>query len=211
MLWVLICSVHLTVCYYHVINKFQSESILYSCLDVKELLAWNRCDIWILSDSNGIWIHSGLVRKRRPDALAKLAKLLSCCKNLSVRCTWLHVIIMSRTRLRLMLHSIVAWTIQTKWLWVRIPLLSLTLQMSYLFGARRSLTFDIQPTIACWFTLKQVRDMIITYSPIIRVHILRQKGEITTISFLTRLRRLLVPWRSLNWLNGWGREITFGV
>ena len=33
------CMVHLTVCYYHVIYVFQSESTLYSWLNVKELLA----------------------------------------------------------------------------------------------------------------------------------------------------------------------------
>ena len=38
----------------HVMYAFQSESTLYSCLNVKELLAWNRRDIWDLSDSNGI-------------------------------------------------------------------------------------------------------------------------------------------------------------
>ena len=35
----------LTVCYYHVTYAFQSESALYSCLNVKELLARNRHDI----------------------------------------------------------------------------------------------------------------------------------------------------------------------
>ena len=35
---------------YHV--RFQNKSTLYSCLNVKELLAWNRCDIWILTLSN---------------------------------------------------------------------------------------------------------------------------------------------------------------
>ena len=34
------------VCSYHT---------LYSCLNAKELLACKRCDIWILSDCNGIW------------------------------------------------------------------------------------------------------------------------------------------------------------
>ena len=32
---------HLTVCSYHVTYAFQSESTLYSCLNVKELLARN--------------------------------------------------------------------------------------------------------------------------------------------------------------------------
>ena len=41
-----------TACYYHVMYRFSSESTLYSWLNVKELLAQNRCDIWTLSDSN---------------------------------------------------------------------------------------------------------------------------------------------------------------
>ena len=35
----------LTVCSYHVTYAFQSESTLYSCLNVKELLARNRREI----------------------------------------------------------------------------------------------------------------------------------------------------------------------
>ena len=54
MLWVAIFMVHLTVCYYHVERAFQSESTLYSSLNLKELPAQNKCDIWSLSDSNGI-------------------------------------------------------------------------------------------------------------------------------------------------------------
>ena len=50
-----------TVCYHHVTYPFQSESTLYSCLNVKELVARNRRDIWILSDSNGIRTHNQLV------------------------------------------------------------------------------------------------------------------------------------------------------
>ena len=41
-LWVLICTVHLTLCSYHVTYAFQNESRLYRYLDVKELLARNR-------------------------------------------------------------------------------------------------------------------------------------------------------------------------
>ena len=36
----------LTVCSCHVTYAFQSESTLYSCLNVKELLARSRCEIW---------------------------------------------------------------------------------------------------------------------------------------------------------------------
>ena len=51
-LWVLIWTVHLTLFSYHVIYAFQSESTLYTCLNVKELLARRRGKIWSLSDSN---------------------------------------------------------------------------------------------------------------------------------------------------------------
>ena len=52
-------------------TRFESESTLYSCLNVKERLARNRRDIWSLGDSNGIRAYNHLVRKR---ALSHLAK-----------------------------------------------------------------------------------------------------------------------------------------
>ena len=55
--------------------------------------------------------------------------------------------------------------LQTKWLWVWVPLQSLKLQILRLFRARSSLTFR-QLTIECRFTLKHVRDMVRTYSHI---------------------------------------------
>ena len=51
---------------------------LYSCLNVRELLAQNRRDIWSLSDYNKTWTHNHLVRKWTLNHLAKLAKWLSC-------------------------------------------------------------------------------------------------------------------------------------
>ena len=54
-LWEIICMVNSTICSDHVTFKFQSESTLYSCLNVKELLAWNRCDIWSLSYFSAVW------------------------------------------------------------------------------------------------------------------------------------------------------------
>ena len=56
-LWVIICTVDFTVCSYHVTYAFQSESTLYSWLNVKELLAWSRRDIWNLSDCKGTQMH----------------------------------------------------------------------------------------------------------------------------------------------------------
>ena len=70
-------------CFLRVINSnsffhlaFHSESRLYTCLTVKELLAQKRHDIWSLSDSNGIRTHNHLVRKRTLNHLAKLAKFV---------------------------------------------------------------------------------------------------------------------------------------
>ena len=51
----------ITVCSYHVTHAFQSESALYSCLNVKELLARCRCEIWSLSDCNWTRTHNHLV------------------------------------------------------------------------------------------------------------------------------------------------------
>ena len=60
------------VCY-HITYVFQNESMLYSCLNVKELLAQNKCYIRSLGDSNGIRTHKHFVRKRT--LKAKLAIL----------------------------------------------------------------------------------------------------------------------------------------
>ena len=81
----------------HVTYAFQSESTLYICLNVKELLARSRREIWSLSDCNWIRTHNHLVHKRTLNHLAKPAGL---AKWLSV-CLW------------------------TKWLWVRVQLLSI--------------------------------------------------------------------------------------
>ena len=71
---------------------FESESTLYSCLNVEELLPRSRRDIWHLSDSNGIRTHNHLVRKRTLNHLAKLEKWLSCV--VSTICT-VHLIVCS--------------------------------------------------------------------------------------------------------------------
>ena len=58
-------------------DAFQSESTVYSCLNVKELLARSRRDIWRLSDCNGIRIQNHKVGKQKLNHLPKLAKWLS--------------------------------------------------------------------------------------------------------------------------------------
>ena len=61
----------LAVCSYYVTYTFQSGSILYSCLNVKELLVRNRWKIWSLSDCNWIRAYNHLVRKPTLNHLAK--------------------------------------------------------------------------------------------------------------------------------------------
>ena len=57
---------------------FQSESPLYICLNVNELLVRNRSNVWSLSDCNGNRTHNHLVRQWTLNHLAKLSKWLSC-------------------------------------------------------------------------------------------------------------------------------------
>ena len=74
------------------------------------------------------------------------------------------------------------------WVWVPIPLLSLKLQIWCLFRARSPWTF--MQTIERRFTLKHVRDMIITFSQMHRTNqywqessIICQSGEMVEYSF----------------------------
>ena len=64
---------YLTDCMFLSCQVWLSEWItLYSCLNFKELLARNRCEIWSLNDRNGTRNHNHLVRKRTLNYLAKL-------------------------------------------------------------------------------------------------------------------------------------------
>ena len=105
----------------------------------------NAKTVLLTSGSNVIRTHNHLVRKRTLNHLAKRASL---AKWLSVR-------------------------LRTKWLWVLITLLSLKPQIWCLIRARSSLTF--RQTIECRFTLKLVRDMIITYRHCITYTLLHPK------------------------------------
>ena len=64
--------VHLTACSFHVTCRFQREITFYNCLNIKELLARNRYNIWSLSDCNRTRTHDHLVRKRTVTHLEKL-------------------------------------------------------------------------------------------------------------------------------------------
>ena len=88
--WVLTCVVHLTVCSCHATYTFQSGSTLYSCLNVKEILAQSTSKIWGLSDCNWTWTQNHLVCKLTLNYLARLASdwvvfwVLTCTVHLTV-------------------------------------------------------------------------------------------------------------------------------
>ena len=68
----------MTVCSCYVTYAFQSESTVYSFLNVKKLLARNRRKVWMLSDCNWTRTQNHLVRKGTLNHLANTAKWLSC-------------------------------------------------------------------------------------------------------------------------------------
>ena len=74
------CTVDLTVCSCHVTYAFKSESTLYSCLNIKVLLAWSKRKIWSLSDWNWTGTQNPVVRKW---TLNHLAKLVPCWFHLA--------------------------------------------------------------------------------------------------------------------------------
>ena len=100
-----------TVCYYHVTYASQSESTLYSCLNVKESLAPNRHDTWSLSDSKSTQTHNHLVHKQTFKHVPKLVKWFSCVVSTCAYVAfdwmllWCHVQFQSESTL----CSIVAW------------------------------------------------------------------------------------------------------
>ena len=73
--------VHLAVRSCHVTLELQSESTLYSCLNVKGFFTQNRRKIWKLNDCNCTRNHNHLVCKSTLNYLAKLAKWLSWVVN----------------------------------------------------------------------------------------------------------------------------------
>ena len=61
-----------TACSCHFAYAFQSESTLYSCLNIKKLVAQSRCEIRSLSDCNWTRTQNHLASKRTLNNLAKL-------------------------------------------------------------------------------------------------------------------------------------------
>ena len=116
--WVIICTVSFAVYSCLVPCAFQSDTTVYSCLNVKDTLAWSRPKIWNLSDCNWTLAQNHLVRKQTFNYLAKLAKWLNFVLSTYLYAgIWLYVLVMSRTRFRMHPYSIVSW-ISRNWLLV---------------------------------------------------------------------------------------------
>ena len=165
MLWVLICSVHLTVCSYHIAYAFQSDSTLYVCLNVKELLARNRRKIWSLSDCNCNRTHNHLVCKWKLNHLAKLAKWLGCVVR-----TYLYGVfdcMLSSCHVR------VSEWIQTLWLSECQGTPCSRQAQNQMFKQ-----LDVQAATECGFTLKPARDMTRTYNQMYRTDKYSQHSSI---------------------------------
>ena len=97
---------------------------LYSCLNVKELLARSRHEIWILSDCNWTRTHYQLVHKR---TLNSLAKCLSV--RLWTKWLWARVQLQSLKTKRV---SCWLWLSLWKFFWTRLEVMKL-IQVSYLW------------------------------------------------------------------------------
>ena len=95
--WAIYCKFRImTVCSCHVTYAFQNESTLYSCLDVKEVLAWSRREIWRLSDCNWTQTQNHLVRKQTFNHLAKLSV------RLRTKWFWVRVQLQSHSNINFM-------------------------------------------------------------------------------------------------------------
>ena len=92
----------LAVCSYHVTYAFQSESTLYSCVNVTDILARSRREIWSLSDWNWTWTHNHIVHKRTLNHLAKPASLAK----------WLSVRLWTKRWVRVQLQSLMLTVLQ---------------------------------------------------------------------------------------------------
>ena len=101
--------------------------------------------------------------------------------------------------------SLTKWSsvrLWTKWLWIRIPLVLLKIHIWCLLRAMSSLTF--RQTIECGFTLKLVRDVIITYCQMHRTDKYSQHSS-TNLAKWLQFNHLttLVKWLSVRLRTKW--------
>ena len=99
-LWVLICTLHLTKYYYHGKFEFQSESTLHFLLEYEPTPRRKQAPYlkfkWQQRGPN-LPGHSTYLHTQSFCQTRQMNEL--CCEYLSVQCIWLHVITMSRTSL----------------------------------------------------------------------------------------------------------------
>ena len=189
-LGVLICTVHLTVCSYHVTHVFQSESTLYSCLNVKEFLALSRHKICSFLACDWTRTHNHWVHKRTLYHFAIMAKWLRCVVSTylyaAFDCMFLtcQVCVSEWIRSKYSQPSSMIWPIGPKG-WVFVYELSGSgfesscSHLNFIFQtALHKEFFDIQATIECGFTLKWVRHMIRTYNEMHRTDKYSQHSSI---------------------------------
>ena len=122
--------------------------------------------------------HHHLVRKRPLNHLVNLASLVKC---------------LVKSLLKLLVCV---------WLWVRMTLLSIKLQIRHILQARSS--FTQRQTIECGFTLKLVCDMIITYSQKKRNYQFLEKLSSTWFQFIVHSfadhQLTELPFKIVEWL-----------
>ena len=130
--------------------RFQIESILYSCLIVKELLPRSKREIWRWSDCNWTRTQNQLVFERTLNHLVKFNKWLRFVQNTYLYGAFDCMFLSRHVRVfRLNPHSIVAWLsrnslLKTRWFCVRVQLQWLHLQISPLPLGRNSLTRNLK-------------------------------------------------------------------
>ena len=111
----------MTVCSCHLTYAFQGETTLYSCLNVKELFAQSKCEIWSLSECNWTRNQNHLVCKQ---TLNHLAIWLSVC--LGTKWFWVRVQLQLQTKFHLVYKQTLNHLAKrTKWDWVQVQLQSL--------------------------------------------------------------------------------------
>ena len=83
------------------------------CLNIKELLARNSGHIWSFKWQQGDLNPQQISSQENTHPFSQTDQMIElCCDYLSVRCIWLHIIIMTRTSFRVDLHSIVCLNVK---------------------------------------------------------------------------------------------------
>ena len=113
MLWVLICRVHLSVCYYHATFQFQGESTLCSSPDCQGHFCPKQAPYlkfkWRQWDSN----PQPLSTETNTQPFSQAGQMIElCCEYLSVPCILLYVIIILSASFRVNRHSIVCLNVK---------------------------------------------------------------------------------------------------